>query len=144
ELETRAEKVKAKVLTLAEDRISAHQETALGEHFDAYLASLTASGVTEEHRANVKRQLNRLAADCSFGLLADLNRESLERWLANQAKQGMGGRTRNTYHSAAISFGNWCADPNVNRLMSNPFTGIAKANEKADPRRPRRAMTEPE
>jgi integrase len=144
DLETRAEKVKAKVLTLAEDRISAHQETPLGEHFDAYLASLAASGVTEEHRANVERQLNRLAADCSFGLLADLNREALERWLANQAKQGMGGRTRNTYLSAAISFANWCADPTVNRLTNNPFTGIAKANEKADPRRPRRAMTETE
>jgi integrase len=32
----------------------------------------------------------------------------------------------------------------VRRLASNPFAGIVKANEKADPRRQRRAMTEAE
>src|SRR5262249_7165945 len=40
--------------------------------------------------------------------------------------------------------GNWCADPNVRRLASNPFDAMPKANEKADPRRQRRAMAEPE
>src|SRR5262249_56421790 len=35
-------------------------------------------------------------------------------------------------------------EPTVSRLTANPFRGIPKANEKADPRRQRRAMTEDE
>lgn len=43
-----------------------------------------------------------------------------------------------------LVFCNQSADKNVRRLTSNPFDSIAKANEKADPRRQRRAMTESE
>ncbi|MFL5343107.1 MAG: tyrosine recombinase XerC, partial [Gemmataceae bacterium] len=144
ELERKAELVRAGVITAAENGIGEHRGTPLGEHFDAYLANLEAAGVTKEHRANVKRQLRRLAADCSFGRLADLKREAVERWLAGRAREGMGARTRNTYLAAVISFANWCADPAIGRLASNPFVNVVKANEKADPRRQRRAMTEDE
>jgi integrase len=141
DLERRAELVRSGVMTAAEAAIGDHQAASAAEHFDAYLAHLEAAGVTKEHRANVKRQLSRLAADCAFGRLADLNREALERWLSARAREGMGARTRNTYLAAAVSFANWCADPNVRRLASNPFEAMPKANEKADPRRQRRAMT---
>jgi integrase len=56
----------------------------------------------------------------------------------------MSARTRNAYRNALVAFCNWCADPTVNRLAVNPFAAVPKANEKADPRRQRRAMTEPE
>src|SRR5262249_50653414 len=71
-------------------------------------------------------------------------REVVERWLAERAAEGMSARTRDAYRNAMVSFCNWCADPTVNRLASNPFNAVPKANEKADPRRQRRAMTEPE
>jgi integrase len=144
DLERKAELVRSGVITAAEASVGRHQGTPLDEHFEAYLAHFEAAGVTKEHRANVSRQLRRVADDCSFTRLTDLHREALERWLAAQAQQGMGARTRNTYLSAYVSFANWSADPTVNRLASNPFTGLAKANEKADPRRQRRAMTEEE
>jgi integrase len=144
DLERKAELVRSGVMSAAEAAVGHHQATPLTEHIDAYLAHLEAAGVTREHRANVSRQLRRLVADCSFARLADLNREALEQWLTTQARDGMGARTRNTYLAAALSFANWCADPNVRRLASNPFLGIAKANEKADPRRQRRAMVEAE
>ena len=41
-----------------------------------------------------------------------------------------------------IAFGNWCVDSG--RMTSNPFARIPKANEKADPKRKRRALTEDE
>jgi integrase len=144
ELERQAELVRSGVITTAEASVGRHQSTPLDEHFDAFLAHLEAAGTTQEHRANVSRQLRRVAGECSFSRLADLHRETLERWLTAQTQQGMGARTRNTYLSAYVSFANWCADPTVNRLAGNPFTGLAKANEKADPRRQRRAMTEGE
>src|SRR6185436_8401328 len=46
--------------------------------------------------------------------------------------------------AAATAFANWCCQPAISRLASNPFTGIAKADEKAGCRRKRRALTEAE
>ena len=54
----------------------------------------------------------------------------------------MGARTRNTYRAAAVAFCNWCIE--TGRLLSNPFAKVAKADEDADPRRQRRALTEDE
>src|SRR5947209_8506593 len=56
----------------------------------------------------------------------------------------MSARTRNSYLASALTFCNWCSEANVGRLTHNPLTGIPKANEKADPRRQRRAMMEAE
>jgi integrase len=50
--------------------------------------------------------------------------------------------TRNGYRSAWVTFGNWCV--RNRRLLNNPFARVPKADEKADPRRRRRALTEDE
>lgn len=142
DLEKRAEKVKGGILTAAEDRMIDHQDTPLAEHAAAYLLKLEAEGVSAMHRANVRRALHRLAGDCGFRQLSDLFRESLERWLVSQEKAGMGARTRNTYRAAAVAFCNWCIE--TGRLSANPFDAVAKADETADPRRQRRALTEDE
>src|SRR5487761_1456917 len=94
ELERRAELVKAGVVTAA-------------ENFDAYGDYLLTQGASKAHRDNVRRQLKRLAAECPFSKLADLGRDALEKWLAVQAKAGMGARTRNTYVAAVVAFANW-------------------------------------
>jgi integrase len=54
----------------------------------------------------------------------------------------MAARTRNAHLAAIIAFGNWCVQ--THRLVANPFNRMPKANEKADPRRRRRALTEEE
>jgi integrase len=73
-----------------------------------------------------------------------LQRAPLEGWLTQQARNGTSARTRNSYLTSALAFCNWCREPTVGRLTGNPFDGIPKANEKSDPRRQRRAMTEAE
>jgi integrase len=142
DLERKAELVRSNVMTAAEAAVGEHQGTPFGDHVKAYLAYLEAKGACEEHRSERRRQLDRLAADCSFGTLADLRREALERWLNAQARAGMGARTRNSYLGSLLAFCNWCAE--TDRLTVNPFGAVPKANEKADPRRQRRAMVEPE
>ncbi len=144
DVERRAELVKAGVLTAGEDRIGRHQDTALEEHFGAYLAYLETKGACKEHRSERGRQLRRIAADCSFRRLADLDRPKLEAWLTSRARAGMSARTRNSYLTSCLAFCNWCAEPTIGRLTHNPFDGIPKANEKADRRRQRRVMTEEE
>src|SRR5262249_38995597 len=94
------------------------------------------------HRSYTRRYLDRLAAECPFGTLADMHREALERWLAARADEGGGAKARNLYRGALGSFCNWCVAPS--RLARNPFAAVEKANEKADRRRPRRAMCEDE
>jgi hypothetical protein len=144
DLERKAERVRAGLLTPAEARTAEHLATPIGEHFDAYLNALAAAGSVPMHRGNFKSYLNRLAADCGFARLADLNREALEKWLAKETKSGRSARSRNTHRASLIAFANWCADPSIGRLSSNPFKGVPKADEKADPRRRRRSMTEAE
>ena len=74
--------------------------------------------------------------------LRDLERSKLERWLSCRADGGMSARSRNAYRAAIVAFCNWCVQ--TNRRTSNPFQRIPKANEKADPRHQRRALTEDE
>ena len=142
DLERRAEKVRGKILTVGEAAAIDHQERSLTEQINVYLVKLESEGSSPVHRANVRRSLERLAADCRFTRLSDLAREPLERWLVSQQKADMGARTRNTYRAAAVAFGNWCIE--TGRLLSNPFAKVAKADEGADPRRQRRALTEDE
>src|SRR5262249_28281479 len=101
-----------------------------------------AKGVTKFHREDTRRYLDRLAAECEFTRLGDLDRTALERWLGVRAKEGMSARTRNANQGAMVAFCNWCVE--AQRLTVNPFKSMPKANEKADPRRQRRAMYESE
>src|SRR5262249_49332220 len=70
----------------------------------------------------------------------DLAGEPFETWLLKNARKS--ARTRNAYRESLVSFSNWCVA--TNRLLANPFSKIAKANQRTDRRRQRRAMTEDE
>jgi integrase len=149
DLMRKAERIRSKIITKQEAEVVEHQTVPLADHFADYLSHLEAVGSSKEHRANVKRQLEHIAMVCEFRVLPDLNRQPLENWLnaetkKSHGKKGKGARTRNTYLAAMIAFGNWCMDPSVGRLLSNPFAHMSKANEKADRRRQRRSMTEEE
>src|SRR5262249_9084531 len=142
ELVRKAERVRAGVLTPAESRMARHQAAPIAEHFDAYREHLRAAGVTGKRIGESRHHLDTLAADCCFARLLDFSREAFERWLARQAAEGMSARTRNAYRESLVAFSNWCAAND--RLAANPFSKVPKANVKADPRRPRRAMAEGE
>ena len=53
DLEARVEKVKAGIVSSAEDRIAKHQRTPIGNHIDAYLTKLEADDTSADHRDNV-------------------------------------------------------------------------------------------
>ncbi len=142
DLERRAELVKSGVMSNAEDSIADQQAVALDDHFGAYLHHLQAKGAGHSHRDNTGRNLRRVAMECGWKSLRDMTRQPLERWLAQRTEAGMSARSRNAHLSSLVSFANWCTDNG--RLTLNPLTRIAKANEKADPRRQRRALTEAE
>jgi hypothetical protein len=133
DLERKAELIKAGIVTQAEANVGRHGERPLAEHIDAYVDHLQAKGTTKGHRENTRRFLERVVADCSFGLLSDLACEGLERWTTGRAKENMSARTRNAYRNAAVAFGNWLVESG--RALQNPFAKAPRADEGSDPRR---------
>ncbi len=142
ELERRAELVKAGVITSAEGAVADHQATPLPQHFAAYLAHQRAKGLNVVRVKNTQSRLDRLAAECGFSNLADLDAAPLERWLSDRAAAAMSAGTRNEYRQELVGFGNWCVKSR--RLISNPFNAVPKADAKSDCRRKRRSLTEVE
>ncbi len=142
-LERRAELVKGEVLSAVEDAVIDHQSTPLANHIAAFIDHQKAKGVSRRLN-DTRSQLQRVAADCGFRRLADLDATALERWLLEQTAKGMSAGTRNQYRGAWVGFCNWCMKTRPPRLLANPFSKVPKADEKADPRRTRRALTEAE
>ena len=140
DLERRAERVRAGLITPTEDRVSGQMTRPIAEQVAAYLTSLEATGVTAKHLKETRRCLNRLIGECEFRAVADFDRSTVERWLVRRRDEGASARTRNVDLTAILALTNWCVANR--RLLTNPFLGITKANEAADPRRRRRAMTE--
>src|SRR5262249_35932103 len=117
--ERESERIRAGYATPGEEQMARQQDLPLTDHFEAYDRSLMAGDVTEIHRTYTARYLRRLAAECNFARLQDLQREALERWLAARAGEGMAAKTRNIYRGALVAFCNWAVEHN--RLAVNPF-----------------------
>ena len=141
DLRGRAELVKANVLTPAQDMAADHAAESLTDVFAVYLAQLERLACAA-HVANVRRQLDRLKAECGLNRLADFRSDAIENWLAAQQRQGMSARTANTYLAAASTFCGWCVEKG--RLLVNPLVKIHRADERSDRRRTRRSLTEDE
>jgi integrase len=135
-LERDAERVKAGVVTPAELAVADAASTPIAQTIEDYLATLTGS---KTHRKEFRRYLERLALDLNWHRPADLRRADLERWLADRSRLSRSARTRNAFQIAANAFANWCV--RSGRISSNPFQRLPKANEDADRRRQRRALT---
>jgi integrase len=142
DLQRRAELVKAEVLTAAENAVADHQSAPLPDHFNAHRDHLTAKNLNATRIRNTFARLNRLATDCGFRRLADLNANALERWLVLRSAEGMSAGNRNEYRQELVGFGNWCV--RTGRLVANPFADVPKADARADRRRHRRSLTEDE
>ena len=133
------EKIKAGIIRRDEAHACVHAETPLVKHLADYLTHMRACERNADHIENTRRAVLRVAGDCGFQRLRDLQRIKAERWLLKQAELGMSARTRNTYRIALVAFCNWCV--RESRLLANPFAALPRANEAVDRRRTRRALT---
>jgi integrase len=161
-LESRAEKVKAGIVTQAEVNVAQHADTPVLGHIDAYVAALAQKQgkgarrtVSPQHVANVDYTLRLVATECGFRRLRDLHREAVERWvhrllevpedIAVDAAGDVAAHTRpaartvNAKLATLTAWGNWLVESG--RLTVNPFSRLRKLDECDDVRRRRRAMT---
>lgn len=142
DLERKAERQRAGLITPGEARVAEHLTRPIGEHIADYLTSLEASGASPKHVSETGRILKRMVEGCDFGTLAAIERSGVEHWLNRRRLDGASARTRNIDLIRLNAFLNWGIG--AKRLISNPLKGLPLANEKADNRRQRRAMTEEE
>ncbi len=162
DLESRAEKVKAGIVTQAEMDVADHADSGVLEHVNAYVAALAHKRgkgakrtVSSQHVANVDYTLRLVIDECGFRRLRDLHRDAVERWVhrllslpdenATDAKGAVviprrpAARTVNAKLAALTAWGNWLVG--AGRLSANPFARLRKLHEADDVRRQRRALT---
>lgn len=139
QLERRAELVRAGVMSDAESTAADHVDVPLAKHVDAYERHLKAKGGNGRRISMLRARLERLFRKCRFTQLRALASGPVEEWLVGQAESGLGASTRNGYREAAVCFGNWCR--RTKRLTGNPFEDVPRADQNADRRHHRRALT---
>jgi integrase len=131
--------------TLDRKSLDAAQQGAapLEEHLKAYGDYLIAAEATAKYRKNTFRGIRRVAKECGFATPVQFTRDAVQGWLADRKNtEKMSASARNYYRQSVVSFANWCVT--AKRLFSHDLNLIPKADQKADPRRPRRALTEEE
>lgn len=140
--EREVEQIKAGTLDAGDLDTSRKASAPLEDHLAAYERSLVAAGVSDVYRANVLRAVRRVAAECGFATPSEFDREAVEDWLAARIGEDMSARSRNYYRESVVAFANWCVGNG--RLKEHDLDRVPKADQKADPRRQRRSLTEDE
>src|SRR5262249_30878648 len=95
DLERKAERVRAGLITPAEARTAEHLTTPIGEHVEGYLTNLEARGATPKHVRETRQRLTRILDGCEFRALADLDASVAEAWLNRRRLEKASARTRN-------------------------------------------------
>jgi len=142
DLQRQVERERAGIIDQKSIDLSRGLSAAINQHVEAYRVYLQSSGVAAYHLVESMWRLRRVIADCRVARLADVKSEPVQAWQTLREAEGMGPRTRNTYTSSLRAFVRWCiAD---GRMASDPLVTLSKADESADVRRHRRALTEAE
>jgi integrase len=126
------------------DPFGEHKRKLLSEHVTDYVADLTALGRDAKYVDNCRRRLNGLIAACGWKTLAHVSSDGFSKWRERipkltDGRPEIGPRTQNQYLEAMRSFCNWCVKRK--RCPVNPLADLQKADETADVRRARRALT---
>ena len=138
------EKVRSGILSPEESQAVRHAARDISEHvadFLDYLKTKTVRGrrVSESHRYNVEKQLNRLVAECGFKRIGDITRQRMTKWLGEQTDASeKAPRTVLKYRNSLTGFCKWAVKDG--RLAANPLIGLTGVEVDED-RRQRRPLT---
>ncbi len=137
--ERHAELIRAGVMSAEEIGMADHATRPLRQHLDIYEQTLRARGNAPRRIAMLRCRLDRLLKESGILRLNKIDCEKVETWLADQADRGLSAATRNGYRESLVGFGNWCV--RTGRLPTNPFLRLPRADQRADRRHQRRALT---
>jgi integrase len=98
--------------------------------------------VSEGYRDRALLAVRRLMAEVPVKTIRDLRRETTDPWSARALAGKMKARARGYYREALLAFAGWCVGNG--KLTTHDLDKLPKPDPKADPVRPRRALTEDE
>jgi integrase len=141
--EKEVDRIRTGVTTREELDRAQFKHTPLDDLIEQYRTKMIADGTTANHIADALRKITTLFSFCEIDSLAQLRREAIERWIANEVKtKERTAGTINSYVTALKSFILYLTDIDI--LTNNPLKGIRRLNEELDRRKKRRAMTKVE
>jgi integrase len=106
----------------------------ISKQIDEFVGSRRGLGRDEKYVCELRRKLLRLAGECGWKTVRDVNGYSFEKW---RARQPLSAKTRNEYHNALTVFCNW-VEP---RTGTNPMRFIQKVEERGTRKWFRRSLT---
>ena len=139
DLERKAERVRAGLLSPAEARTTEHLTKPIAEHIEAFLGSLEAKGEPWSCPGKPSATFQHSPGLCvphagrarPWDVRAVLEPATTSGSVGTDSQRGPGNH-RHVLQLVAVEMG---------RLTANPFKSVPKADQKADRRRQRRAMT---
>ncbi|MCC7408860.1 MAG: tyrosine-type recombinase/integrase [Phycisphaeraceae bacterium] len=125
----------------AEEAIAKQVVRPIAEIVDEFKAHLQGKNDSRFHVADTIRCIERIIRECSFNRVIDIDPHRVNRWIA---ELDLSARSKNAYRAAVLSFTRWAFD--YGRAPRNPLSSrlVHRYNEKTDPRRPSRALTQEE
>ena len=124
------------------DRFAIEGRRKLRDHIEAYITHCQHAGQATKNIANKKHHLFGLLETMPGAILAELDADTLERYLAQLKMQDRAARTINMVRQNAVAFYSWCCK--TGRAQSNPLSMVPKQDEQRDRRRVRRPLTDAE
>ena len=138
ELERKAELAKAGV----SNPFEAHARRPLAEHLAEFVASLENAGRSADYVQPVESRVRRIVDGCRFRFIGDISASSVQAYLAEQKRGGLGQRTVNHYLQAVKQFTKWLVTDR--RTNDNRLAHLKAGNAKMDVRRERRELDDGE
>ncbi|MEZ6069450.1 MAG: tyrosine-type recombinase/integrase [Pirellulales bacterium] len=114
----------------------------LAEHLTGYVRTLRVAEPTAAYVNEVESKIKRVAAECGFRHLTDIVPAAFESWLIDRKVEGLSATTRNRYLTAMRGFLGWSVERGL--LPMDPLAGVRRANQRADRRHVRRALSDDE
>ena len=124
------------------DALDEHKRRPLAEHISDFERHLEAKDNSEDYVDKTVSRLQRLTEGCGFSHVHDLDRNRVERWLADRRStdRRFGISTSNHYVRAIRGFCRWLEESR--RIERNSMSGLKTIAKQTDVRHVRRVLTE--
>jgi integrase len=141
--EREVDRIRTGVLTREELEKAEAPQVTLEEALERFETKMQANGCVPKYIKTTKSLVLKVLEDCGIDSLADIRRDTIERWIADQRKKGVrSAQTINVYVVSLKSFVQYLTD--VELLTSVSLKSIKRLNAELDRRLIRRALTKDE
>ena len=130
------------VVTSTDDEIAHHARRPLADHLNDYIGWCENAGHATKAVQTKRMHIERFAADARASRLCDLVPDRVEGHLETLTGKGRSARLRNAVRQNLVAFESWCFKRG--RLRHRQLPQVPRADENADRRRIRRALTDDE